>query len=82
MAAGVEVRFASRNSLNLGSDCHADTRRLKLCCSNFFVAAVVDHFRLLMAFLSFNERLNSNLKFTTEDVEENDEMLKKDLPLR
>eukprot|EP00747_Dinoflagellata_sp_TGD_P164096 gnl/TRDRNA2_/TRDRNA2_183554_c0_seq1.p1 gnl/TRDRNA2_/TRDRNA2_183554_c0~~gnl/TRDRNA2_/TRDRNA2_183554_c0_seq1.p1 ORF type:complete len:229 (-),score=54.14 gnl/TRDRNA2_/TRDRNA2_183554_c0_seq1:146-832(-) len=35
-----------------------------------------------MAYLSFNESFNSNLKFTTEDSEENEEMLKKDLPLR
>jgi len=35
-----------------------------------------------MAFLSFNESFNSNLKFTTDNTEENDEMLKKDLPLR
>mmetsp|Transcript_117369 Transcript_117369/g.252363 ORF Transcript_117369/g.252363 Transcript_117369/m.252363 type:complete len:228 (-) Transcript_117369:314-997(-) len=34
-----------------------------------------------MAFLSFNKSFNSNLKFTT-DGEENDEMLKKDMPLR
>mmetsp|Transcript_47960 Transcript_47960/g.127029 ORF Transcript_47960/g.127029 Transcript_47960/m.127029 type:complete len:231 (-) Transcript_47960:115-807(-) len=32
-------------------------------------------------YLSFNENLNANLKFTT-DTSENDEMLKKDLPLR
>jgi len=36
-----------------------------------------------MAYLSFNESFNSNLKFTTDDnSEESDEMLKKDLPLR
>mmetsp|Transcript_12203 Transcript_12203/g.28452 ORF Transcript_12203/g.28452 Transcript_12203/m.28452 type:complete len:231 (+) Transcript_12203:98-790(+) len=35
-----------------------------------------------MAFLSFNESFNSNLKFMTDNSEENDEMLKKDLPLR
>jgi len=35
-----------------------------------------------MAYLSFNENFNSNLKFTTEDTEESEEMLKKDLPLR
>eukprot|EP00747_Dinoflagellata_sp_TGD_P166636 gnl/TRDRNA2_/TRDRNA2_189725_c0_seq1.p1 gnl/TRDRNA2_/TRDRNA2_189725_c0~~gnl/TRDRNA2_/TRDRNA2_189725_c0_seq1.p1 ORF type:complete len:228 (-),score=47.75 gnl/TRDRNA2_/TRDRNA2_189725_c0_seq1:37-720(-) len=35
-----------------------------------------------MAYLSFNDNFNSNLKFTTEDSEENEEMLKKDLPLR
>mmetsp|Transcript_96949 Transcript_96949/g.313035 ORF Transcript_96949/g.313035 Transcript_96949/m.313035 type:complete len:232 (+) Transcript_96949:90-785(+) len=35
-----------------------------------------------MAYLSFNENFNSNLKFTTEDSEESEEMLKKDLPLR
>eukprot|EP00416_Gambierdiscus_australes_P038220 CAMPEP_0171100948 /NCGR_PEP_ID=MMETSP0766_2-20121228/53559_1 /TAXON_ID=439317 /ORGANISM="Gambierdiscus australes, Strain CAWD 149" /LENGTH=232 /DNA_ID=CAMNT_0011560871 /DNA_START=42 /DNA_END=740 /DNA_ORIENTATION=+ len=35
-----------------------------------------------MAYLSFNENFNSNLKFTTDNSEENDEMLKKDLPLR
>jgi translation initiation factor 4E len=35
-----------------------------------------------MAYLSFNEHFNSNLKFTTDNSEENDEMLKKDLPLR
>mmetsp|Transcript_65116 Transcript_65116/g.199140 ORF Transcript_65116/g.199140 Transcript_65116/m.199140 type:complete len:229 (-) Transcript_65116:63-749(-) len=35
-----------------------------------------------MAYLSFNETFNSNLKFTTDNTEENDEMLKKDLPLR
>jgi len=35
-----------------------------------------------MAYLSFNEAHNSHLKFTTEDSEENEEMLKKDLPLR
>lgn len=34
-----------------------------------------------MAFLSFNESFNSNLKFTTEGSEE-EEMLGKDLPLR
>jgi len=35
-----------------------------------------------MTFLSFNENFNSNLKFTTESSEENEEMLTKDLPLR
>mmetsp|Transcript_115377 Transcript_115377/g.326924 ORF Transcript_115377/g.326924 Transcript_115377/m.326924 type:complete len:231 (+) Transcript_115377:74-766(+) len=35
-----------------------------------------------MAFLSFNESFASNLKFTTDNSEENEEMLKKDLPLR
>jgi translation initiation factor 4E len=35
-----------------------------------------------MAFLSFNDNFNSNLKFTTDNTEENDEMLKRDLPLR
>nr|AMA65227.1 eIF4E-1a [Amphidinium carterae] len=35
-----------------------------------------------MACLSFNENFNSNLKFMTDNSEENDEMLKKDLPLR
>jgi translation initiation factor 4E len=35
-----------------------------------------------MAFLSFNESFNSNLKFTADNSEENEEMLKKDLPLR
>jgi translation initiation factor 4E len=35
-----------------------------------------------MAFLSFNDSFNSNLKFTTDSTEENDEMLKRDLPLR
>jgi translation initiation factor 4E len=35
-----------------------------------------------MAYLSFNESFNSNLKFTTEDAEDTEEMLKKDLPLR
>eukprot|EP00928_Gymnodinium_smaydae_P022652 TRINITY_DN1895_c0_g2_i1.p1 TRINITY_DN1895_c0_g2~~TRINITY_DN1895_c0_g2_i1.p1 ORF type:complete len:264 (-),score=50.50 TRINITY_DN1895_c0_g2_i1:53-742(-) len=35
-----------------------------------------------MAYLSFNESFNSNLKFTTDNAEEHDEMLKKDLPLR
>jgi len=34
------------------------------------------------AHLSFNESFNQNLKFTTEDTEENEELLKKDLPLR
>jgi len=34
------------------------------------------------AYLSFNEGINSNLKFNTADSEENEEMLKKDLPLR
>lgn len=36
----------------------------------------------MAAFLSFNDNFNSNLKFTTEDTEENEEMLKKDMPLR
>jgi len=35
-----------------------------------------------MAFLSFNTSLNSDLKFTTEDAEESEDMIKKDLPLR
>lgn len=35
-----------------------------------------------MAYLSFNDSFNSNLKFTTDNAEENEEMLKKDLPLR
>lgn len=35
-----------------------------------------------MAYLSFNDSFNSNLKFTTGDTEESEEMLKKDLPLR
>lgn len=35
-----------------------------------------------MAYLSFNESFNSNLKFTTDNSEENEDMLKKDLPLR
>lgn len=35
-----------------------------------------------MAYLSFNDSFNSNLKFTTDNSEENEEMLKKDLPLR
>lgn len=35
-----------------------------------------------MAYLSFNDRFNSNLKFDTEDNDENEEMLKQDLPLR
>jgi translation initiation factor 4E len=35
-----------------------------------------------MAFLSFNESFNSNLKFTADNPEENEEMMKKDLPLR
>jgi len=35
-----------------------------------------------MAYLSFNESFNSNLKFTTDSTEENEEMLSKDLPLR
>jgi len=35
-----------------------------------------------MAYLSFNERFNSNLKFATEDEDENEDMLSKDLPLR
>jgi len=35
-----------------------------------------------MAYLSFNESFNSNLKFTTDSSEENEEMLQKDLPLR
>eukprot|EP00931_Biecheleriopsis_adriatica_P071508 TRINITY_DN4537_c0_g1_i1.p1 TRINITY_DN4537_c0_g1~~TRINITY_DN4537_c0_g1_i1.p1 ORF type:complete len:231 (-),score=49.18 TRINITY_DN4537_c0_g1_i1:94-786(-) len=35
-----------------------------------------------MAYLSFNESFNSNLKFTSDNSEENEEMLKKDLPLR
>eukprot|EP00933_Yihiella_yeosuensis_P026952 TRINITY_DN20911_c0_g1_i1.p1 TRINITY_DN20911_c0_g1~~TRINITY_DN20911_c0_g1_i1.p1 ORF type:complete len:231 (-),score=43.55 TRINITY_DN20911_c0_g1_i1:113-805(-) len=35
-----------------------------------------------MTYLSFNENLNSILKFTTEDQEESEELLKKDLPLR
>jgi len=35
-----------------------------------------------MAYLSFNESLSSNLKFTSDNPEENEEMLKKDLPLR
>merc|ERR1711865_732378 len=34
------------------------------------------------AYLSFNDSFNSNLKFTTDNSEENEEMLKKDLPLR
>jgi len=37
---------------------------------------------MAQAYLSFNESFNSNLKFTTESSEENEEMLKKDLPLR
>jgi len=35
-----------------------------------------------MAYLSFNDSFNSNLKFTTDSTEENEEMLAKDLPLR
>lgn len=35
-----------------------------------------------MAFLSFNESFNSNLKFTTDSTDDSDEMLQKDLPLR
>ncbi|CAE8657538.1 unnamed protein product [Polarella glacialis] len=35
-----------------------------------------------MAYLSFNETFNSNLKFTSDNAEENEDMLKKDLPLR
>lgn len=35
-----------------------------------------------MAYLSFNETVNSNLKFTSDNSTENEEMLKKDLPLR
>ncbi|CAE7627100.1 CDC33 [Symbiodinium sp. CCMP2592] len=35
-----------------------------------------------MAYLSFNESFNTNLKFTTDGTDENDDMLKKDLPLR
>jgi len=35
-----------------------------------------------MAYLSFNDSFNSNLKFTTDSTEENEEMLSKDLPLR
>jgi len=35
-----------------------------------------------MAYLSFNESFTSNLKFTSDNSEENEEMLKKDLPLR
>merc|ERR1712146_752242 len=35
-----------------------------------------------MGYLSFNESFNSNLKFTTDSSEENEEMLKKYLPLR
>ena len=35
-----------------------------------------------MAFLSFNESISSGLKFASEDAEEKEEMLKKDLPLR
>jgi len=35
-----------------------------------------------MAYLSFNDSFNSNLKFTTDNTEENEEMLQKDLPLR
>lgn len=35
-----------------------------------------------MTYLSFNENLNSKLKFTMEDTEESEEMLRKDLPLR
>jgi len=35
-----------------------------------------------MAHLSFNDSFNSNLKFTTDNTEENEEMLQKDLPLR
>lgn len=35
-----------------------------------------------MAFLSFNESFNASLKFASEDNDENEEMLKKDLPLR
>mmetsp|Transcript_128892 Transcript_128892/g.181807 ORF Transcript_128892/g.181807 Transcript_128892/m.181807 type:complete len:231 (+) Transcript_128892:53-745(+) len=35
-----------------------------------------------MAYLSFNETVNANLKFTSDNSEENEEMLKKDLPLR
>jgi translation initiation factor 4E len=35
-----------------------------------------------MAFLSFNESFNSNLKFTTDSAEDSEEMLQKDLPLR
>eukprot|EP00927_Polykrikos_kofoidii_P006754 TRINITY_DN12736_c0_g3_i1.p1 TRINITY_DN12736_c0_g3~~TRINITY_DN12736_c0_g3_i1.p1 ORF type:complete len:241 (+),score=40.51 TRINITY_DN12736_c0_g3_i1:36-725(+) len=35
-----------------------------------------------MAYLSFNNSFNSNLKFTTDSSEASDELLKKDLPLR
>ncbi|CAL1134973.1 unnamed protein product [Cladocopium goreaui] len=35
-----------------------------------------------MAYLSFNETVNANLKFTSDNSAENEEMLKKDLPLR
>eukprot|EP00929_Paragymnodinium_shiwhaense_P004205 TRINITY_DN104970_c0_g1_i1.p1 TRINITY_DN104970_c0_g1~~TRINITY_DN104970_c0_g1_i1.p1 ORF type:complete len:230 (+),score=65.01 TRINITY_DN104970_c0_g1_i1:93-782(+) len=35
-----------------------------------------------MDYLSFNETFNQNLKITTDNAEENEEMLKKDLPLR
>jgi len=35
-----------------------------------------------MAYLSFNEHFNSDIKFTTEEGDESEEMLKKDLPLR
>jgi len=35
-----------------------------------------------MAYLSFNDSFNSNLKFTTDSAEESEEMLQKDLPLR
>jgi|Transcript_116766 translation initiation factor 4E len=35
-----------------------------------------------MAYLSFNDSFNSNLKFTTDNADESEEMIKKDLPLR
>ncbi|CAJ1367243.1 unnamed protein product [Effrenium voratum] len=35
-----------------------------------------------MAYLSFNESFNTNLKFTTDGGDDSDDMLKKDLPLR
>lgn len=35
-----------------------------------------------MAYLSFNDSFNSNLKFTTDNTDESEEMIKKDLPLR
>jgi len=43
------------------------------CCFSWLLA---------MAYLSFNEAVNSNLKFETDNSEENEEMLAKDLPLR